>query len=292
MILDDSAPRYTPHLAAHGLLSMGLQALDPAHWIETDSSLARFHRHKLSMRGQHGDAVFAALPASRPAQRELARMLLAHLLAQHSDAYERRAGCMVCRPGRFELALSESDPEPLWHASLLIADDLAIMQPSDRGYLLTAASLASPSHWRLQDKLGLPMHAIHDPIPGVHSQLTQRIDRFLAHISPQRPVCRFNWGLQAGPALFQPRGLEAPVSPRAPIYYRVERQTLRRLPESGAVAFTIRVFLHPLAALAELPGGIQRLLEAVDSTPPELAEYKGFTVLRDALAQYRVKYSP
>jgi hypothetical protein len=42
---------------------------------------------------------------------------------------------------------------------------------------------------------------------------------------------------------------------------RVERQTLRRLPRSGAIVFTIRVYMTPLAELG--PGEAGRLAAAI-----------------------------
>lgn len=289
MIHDDSVPRYMPHLAGHELLSMGLRPLNPRYWIETDSSLSQRHHHTLEMRQQHGDEVFAALPTSLTAQRELLSLLCEHLRQEHAGAYRCEAGGITSTAGGFHVNLPQNDPEPLWRASLLIADDLAIMQPSSAGYRLTAASLASPSHWRLKDKLGLPMRAVHAPIPGLQAHLAPRIDRFFTGLRPERPVARFNWALQADPGLFHGSARDTAVGRDACLYYRVERQTLRRLPESDAIVFSIRVFLHPLTALSAVPGALEALLAAVDAAPPALAIYKGFPFLRDALEQYRLK---
>ena len=69
-------------------------------------------------------------------------------------------------------------------------------------------------------------------------------------------MVRTNWALQAGDRL-NPNGTEEPaVSAETPLYYRSERQSLVRLPGSGAVAFTIRVYLHPLSQLAAVPGAL------------------------------------
>lgn len=291
MIHDDRTPRHIPHQAGTDMLAMGLRPLDPAQWIEVDNSLPRYHRHTRSMREQHGDAVYAALPSSLQAQRELCALLCSHLVEHHGDAYRRSGDGVTSAVGGFHVPVPADDPEPLWSASLLVADDLAIMQPGANGYLLVAASLATPSHWRLQDKLGRPMRAIHDPIPGIHDQLTPRIERFFDHITPQRPVCRFNWGMQADPALYQPGTKKARIPANAQLFYRVERQTLRRLPDSGCVVFTIRVFLHPLETLSTTPGAIADLVAAVDATPPALSAYKGFPALRDALEQYRIEFT-
>lgn len=52
---------------------------------------------------------------------------------------------------------------------------------------------------------------------------------------------------------------------------RVERQTLRRLPRTGAVVFTIRVYLTPLAQLVQEPGVPGRLASAIRSWPEDVA---------------------
>ena len=153
-------------------------------------------------------------------------------------------------------------------------------------------SLCSPSHWRLAEKLGRPLREIHDPIPGIHEDLSPRIDRFFDHLRPEHPVQRFNWTLQADPGLFHPAPGKAPEDASSPLYYRVERQTLVRLPQTGAVVFTIRVFLHPLETLGARPGALSALGAAVAAAPPALARYKGFDTLRAALARYPLSLDP
>jgi hypothetical protein len=39
------------------------------------------------------------------------------------------------------------------------------------------------------------------------------------------------------------------------VYLRLERQTLRKLPESGDILFTIRIYIDPLSALETHPEG-------------------------------------
>ena len=56
---------------------------------------------------------------------------------------------------------------------------------------------------------------------------------------------------------------------------RTERQTLRRLPLSGGVVFTIRVYAVSVGQLALEPGEAARLASAVQSWPADVAAYKG-----------------
>ncbi|KAL1939749.1 hypothetical protein VTO73DRAFT_9782 [Trametes versicolor] len=55
---------------------------------------------------------------------------------------------------------------------------------------------------------------------------------------------------------------------------RTERQTLRRLPRTGAVVFTIRVYQTPFADLVREPGVAGRLASAIRSWPEDVARYK------------------
>jgi hypothetical protein len=288
VLFDDRTPRYLPHLEQPEVLAMGLSPLAHAPWIETDTSWLRYHRHKLSQRQEFGQEVYRAQPHSLPAQRELARMLLRHLSGEQEDLYRLEDGRLVFLPLNKGLALDSS--EPLWNCSLWVADDLVIMQRQDANYCLSAASLSSPSGWRLGDKFGRPMAEIHSPIPGFEQHLTPSVDRFLAHLKVAHPVVRYNWSLQAGDGLDQRQPAATVVDAATPLYYRTERQSLRRLPQTGAIVFTIRVYLHPLESLSLAALGA--LFRAVQDTPPALARYKGFTRLAPAIARHRAAAGP
>lgn len=290
MLYNNDAPRYLPHIRHPEVLQMGLSPLGNASWIETDNHLGHYHRHKLAQRTQLGERVYRATPGSLAAQRELAKNLFAHLTKDQPELYRQEDGQLHCLAGEFLTPLETA--EPLWNCSLWVADDLVIMERRGGEYRLTAASLCSPSHWRLEDKFDRPLREIHDPVPGFHDALTARIDRFFDHLKPQHPVVRSNWALQADDRL-NPRETTTRVAgPGAPLYYRSERQSLTRLPDSGAVVFTIRVYLHPLDMLHDVPGALPALFAAIDRAPAALARYKGFDRLGPALAAYRAASGP
>jgi hypothetical protein len=282
---DNSRPRYLPHLAHPEVLQMGLSPLQAKLWIETDGDLGRYHRHKHRQRERHGERVYRGDPGSTVAQRELAGRLLRHLSEEQGQLYRLEEGKLSCEHGGFSVAVDAA--EPLWCCSLWVADDLVIMEKRGSEYHLTAASLCFPSHWQLEEKFGRPMREIHDPIPGFHRKLSPRIDRFFDHLRPEHPVVRYNWSLQAGGRLSQRLEETEDCPPGAALFYRTERQSLVRLPQSGAIAFTIRVYVHPLEALAEVPGALSAMFAAIDATPRALARYKGFDRLEPALSRYR-----
>jgi hypothetical protein len=266
------------------VLSMGLAPLDAHRWIEPDATLPHWYAHKQDVRARLGSRVCRATPESLPAQREASTLLAAHLLRDHPAIYCRAGTTLHC--GDYAIDFDEQHPEPLWAISLAVADDLLLLQPRGDEYVLTAASLCSPSHWRLEEKFEQPMSTIHGPIPGFTGALQPRVERFLQHLHSARPVERFNWGLQRGAALCA-RHAEAD---EGALHYRCERQTLSRLPGTGAILFTIRVYLCPLDSLSAVPGALQTLLQAIDACPPALAVYKGFERLADDLKALRGTY--
>lgn len=264
---------------------MGLSPMQENAWIETDDSLPLYIQHKRNTRALYGDRVYRAEAASIPAQLELRANLRAHLLNSEDGIYFTRENTLCC--SLVDCSGAGEDTETLWSTSLWVADDLVLMEERKGEYCLTAASLCSPSAWLLEEKFGRPMREIHDPIPGFHRELTPSIDRFFAHLKPSHPVVRFNWSVQAGYQLAQFPDCEPEVNQETELYYRCERQSLMRLPATGAIAFTIRVYLHPLALLAQSTGAMGALFSAIDNTPKKLARYKNFDSLAIALAKYR-----
>lgn len=69
-----------------------------------------------------------------------------------------------------------------------------------------------------------------------------------------------------------------------PVFLRVERQTLRKLPQTGAIAFTIRIALHGLDSLErhhEAGRIAAALREQIAALTPEQLDYKGLTREKD-----------
>lgn len=91
-----------------------------------------------------------------------------------------------------------------------------------------------------------PLIAIHDPVASYDTDIAKRVQRLFDGIKPGRPLWRFNALWYRDAELYQPRGLGDPRSAvdqgRAP-FLRSERQTLLRLPETGAVVFTIHTYV-------------------------------------------------
>ena len=70
------------------------------------------------------------------------------------------------------------------------------------------------------------------------------------------------------------------------LWLRVERQTLRRLPDTGAIAFGIRIHQHPLSSLAGSGERLSTLRTAIANLPIETFDYKSLGGFAAALDEW------
>ena len=66
---------------------MGLNRLSPVQWIPRCEQLPYYLHNKLRVRREWGERVYAQLPASLPAQRELVASLAGHLRRDHREYF-------------------------------------------------------------------------------------------------------------------------------------------------------------------------------------------------------------
>jgi hypothetical protein len=120
------------------------------------------------------------------------------------------------------------------------------------------------------------MLAVHKPVALYAEHIGAAVDTTLTRLSPDKPVWRSNWTLEDHPALFQPYSPDGPlVEEPGELWIRIERETLRRLPRTRGILFTIRGFQEPLASYVQRgPEAIRTLRELVARLPDSLARYK------------------
>ncbi len=283
-----SAPRHFPFLAGHDPLRMGVATIDACDWFELGDDYAAQMAEKERLLRERRAEVFAMLPEAEAPAHELLAMIAAWASATHSGRFAREGDRMRCPDGR-RVALTGFPP--LEAAALLVQEDLCLLLPGAAGTpILAGACLCFPSRWRLAEKLGHPMFAIHAPVPGLNTKIGATIDRFLAGLKAGNIYARTNWSLTTDPALFQPVALpHAPISAADAgerVFYRVERQTLRLLPETGAVLFGIRIHQHKLAAFDALPEQRRAFAAALAALDPSLVAYKSMAAIKDAVVRY------
>ncbi|MDX8477670.1 DUF3445 domain-containing protein [Mesorhizobium sp. VK24D] len=298
-------PTHTPYDGSSKLFTIGLKPLDLDRWIEVDQFLLPHLAEKRRLYAEIPEKIFVEEGDSRDAQQEVLDLLAAHLPAKYPETH-RGAGSgveVVGLQGAIDALPPELSGAPLAQASLLVQEDLILMRRDERGWRLAAGSLCFPSSWSLLEKFGKPLQQIHAPVPGFGpgSRPAEIINRMFDGLQGQA-VERFNWSIQAGDALYHPlsniqridRATNRPTrfpdgDINAHAFMRVERQTLRKLPVSRDILFTIRIHLDPLAVLvrhpdrAALAASFADQLNALDQAQ---LDYKGLTADRDRLAAY------
>ena len=259
MTLGFSVDALLPRARGGGVLKMGLAKLDEGEWLQPDPDL--------SARA----AGFAEFPEGIQTSSE-------------SGAAGAELAAM--------LGLTGGLPE----AAAAHHEDMCLLtlRPGEDQYRLVGAAVAWPSDWTPADKMGLPLRALHAPIQGYEEQLASGVDHFMAKLKPGAIYGRCNWFIAAtGEKRWvakPPEQAFAHVTPEnagETLFVRSERQTLRRLPETGAILFTIGIYVSSLGELSR--ENQQRLAAAIASLIEGEGDRRGAGAYADALIGYAAR---
>ncbi len=219
-----------PWRGAGGRYRLGLSPIDAAQWFPQRISISERERKTALLRDER-EQVLTCLERGADAAALAARCVAEHLQQSHVESLEQ--------------------------ASLLVPDDLCVMQRSGDVYELVAASLCSPSYWSLKEKIGQPLWAIHATVDGLNEAIGARMQRFFERLPLQRIFERRNWSMHTDADRFHPGVQPEPPLPAAAQVLRSERQTLRKL-NDDVVLFTINV---RFAAVSDLAGHLDAAAE-------------------------------
>jgi dimethylamine monooxygenase subunit A len=281
---------HTPYASGKPPFSIGLTPIDETRWIEQDELLGEQLALKETILAQERAAAFGAVDGNGGGQDEVLRLLCAHLPARFPQTYRREGETMRITPGERLVALG-GEPA-LLTAARLVQEDLLLMRRDAGGWRLIAGALCFPSTWVLAEKLGRDMDAIHAPAPGFAGRMAGMVARIFDNLKPDQLVERFNWSIYGDARLRYAQSKQDPLQrfppgmPATHAHVRVERQTLRRLPESGDILFTVRVHVDPAAAFAAHPQGrelARALHDQLEALTPEQLAYKGIVEARERL---------
>ncbi len=238
-------------------LRLGLRSLDEATWLIRDELTESLLDAKPLILADHPEFV-QTQEGSEPACTELLELVEAFV--GERSAYR-------------------DTHDPIDAAARLVDEDLCVMarngpQSSDT-WNLVAGSLSFPNQWLLADKIGGSLLAIHGPIEGYAEQLGAKTDAFFDALRVDRPMWRRNWFFHDDDSYVQPsKSIQRTITSTddiEPLWLRSERETLRLLPRTGAIVFTIKTQIAPLSAIAMRPvvaEGIANYLE--QATPAGL----------------------
>lgn len=250
-------PRHAPWEES-GEFRIGLRPIAAEAWFEGGEAAPAARKDPLFI--AHPAAVWAEVDGSRPAQAELLALVSVAL---------GRAVPVEGRP-------------PLLAAARAVADDLCLMESREGVWRLTALSLCAGSFFTAGEVIGRSLSELHRPVTGFEERLLPRVSRIFDGLRDGLVLERRNWSVVSSPDLHAPD--PAPMRAAIPdidpataddaLYVRVERQTLRRLPQTGAVVFTIRVWIDPLSAIAADRDRLARFSRAWTTAHADFRAYK------------------
>lgn len=283
--------------------------MEPDWWLELENTyVERIHQRK-KLFATHGKAVLDSLPGSEAACKETMEMALQFLAARYPQYFSlaNTTPTVSSAPDLFtnkilgrEFRIREIDPLIILLEN--VPEDFALtMQDPDSGlYVFRAGVICSSLGWSLGTKLGLNLSEIHAPVPDYKEKLKFSIDRcvysfptdrvhpansiyrFFTKLTPGTPIQRGSWGLEVGEPLFMPSGdphelhrlSQNPELAISNINLRVDWQTLRRMPLSGAIVFNFKALFTPVEEFRNEPGIPQIVAKVLREGKKPLIEYK------------------
>ncbi|GGB15491.1 heme-dependent oxidative N-demethylase family protein [Allosediminivita pacifica] len=217
----------------------GIAPLDPADWLMVDEAFADQMALRETLLRDRRDDVLRLDPAAMPAALELLDTVIAALPEDF-----HATDTAITRPDCARVTLDRTDPMgTLGH---LVQEDLCLLEKRGEEHVLTGAVLCFPASWTLSEKVLKPLTAIHVPVPEYDADIARRVQRLFDGVKPGRPLWRFNALRYDDPSLHHPRTESAPKAldhPDDAPFLRSERQCILRLPQTGAVVFSIHTFV-------------------------------------------------
>jgi hypothetical protein len=112
--------------------------------------------------------------------------------------------------------------------------------------------------------------------------------RFFRNLKVSAPIQRNNLFIQPVGGIFHHEGFHKHPKVTSPdgIWLRTELQSLRRLPRSEAIIFSVRTYLTNLSDLREEPESLEVLWDHVRNFPDDVSEYKTKALWVDAFEQF------
>ena len=264
-------------------LNMGLRSLEDVLWIEGGNDLHQQIQERVALAEESREVVYQELPGYRPAIEELASRIAKNLSDFHHKLYEVTEETITYLPESITVELSALDV--LLKLASIIGEDLVVLSREENEWKIVAGAVLFPSRWKLSEKIGKGMDAVHTPVPGFAEALAPYMTATFDKITADRPVWRKNWSLHSTPDLHQPTSIHAPATPEN-YWWRTERQTLTRAACGEFIYFTIRNRAEPLSWITKNPESAELFAQTLESLLPKTIEYKGLVSDHQRIIDY------
>lgn len=283
-------------------VTMGIRNMDPNSWIELDNEWHKFHDLKMKRIEEKGTEVYGTLPEAKDAALELLAELRKFLPARYPSLFQKTSdGLKNLETNESHRTIEPLKEDPSLTIARLLQDDVAIMIENDKGeYYLKGGCIMLAGFWRLKDKLNTSLSTIHTSgdVPKYNTHLKKGMEKFFVRLTPEAPVVRNNYFIQTDDHLDWSSSIgdennekvgwytANPAKSIDQIWYRSERQSVRRLPITGAVIFTIRTYFLPLTEMCKEPFIPKRLLDGIESWSDDVREYRGYEKFYETVLPY------
>jgi hypothetical protein len=286
--------------------TMGIRSMDWTSWIELDNEWMKYHNRKIERIAERGHELLGTQDEVWDAAIEFLMELREFLPTRYPTLFvktEKGINNLITKEV-FEfhnVPRSEFKKDPMEMAALMTQDDLAILKEDENGqYILKGGAIMLAGFWRLRDKINLPLSAIHTTgdVPKYNEKLKRPMEKFFTRLTIDKPVVRNNYFLQTdddvawsssiGPEDVQEVGWNtaSAATDINKIYYRSERQSVRRLPLTGCIIFTIRTYFLPITKMCQEPHIPKRLYDGILSWDDDVKRYRGYEKFKDVLMPY------
>ena len=264
-------------------LNMGLRSLEPAAWLEGGEDLAQQIKERATLATSARETVYQVLPGYSAAISELVERIVENLREFHSASY--LCDGVEVRERSTGISADVSADDALLQIATIVGEDLVVLAREDYEWKIVAGAVLFPSRWKLFEKIGKGMDAVHAPVPGYQGALAPYMTATFDKISVDRPVWRKNWSLHSTADLHQPTSIHLPAKP-ADYWWRTERQTLTRSRTGDFLYFTIRNRAEPLSWIKRNPESAALFAQTLESFSPETIEYKGLQRDHQSIISY------
>jgi dimethylamine monooxygenase subunit A len=285
-----------------GILRAGLRRLRNAKYFLVEEP----HRLEIELRmkmkafddpNRH-PLVFVAEEDSIPAQQEVVDLFLEYLPRRYPDQYVYNKELNTIHVNCIDTTFRINDwyhTRPLELCERIVQEDLVLMRPptaddvvkGETSYHMAAAAVVF-SFVALPEKLGKPVEFLHAPVPGYEQHIRKSMNFTFSKLKVEQPMWRNNWGISPsgdldkplyGSALAQEERYMSTsavsVETVKSRFLKVEYQTIRRLPKSSYLLFTINTMVEPMYELETVPMAASCLAASIRGMSSAMRKYKG-----------------
>ena len=291
--VSDPVPRYFPLVrgvydVAAGLRPLGADlgngAMD-GRVFQVAADWPAVRASKLACRRERAGKYVARADLEEAAAAALVGWFADRLMAEYPEHFERRGNHLVCRLTGDDVDLGGEPFAAFDSLAMQVSEDVCLVRADGDRDWLAAGHVCSPSHWGIEQKIGRPFAAVHDPVPGI-GPINARAGPFVRAMIDRGPFVRFAWGFATDdrpnhhpepPAGVDPEAWRGRrfVPGESKLYLRVERQVMWGLPAAGAAVFTIRVSHVDGEEIRAVRRERDLLRAALLSMSPATLAYKG-----------------